>query len=180
MGDYADEFVDGVELLFGASDLVISLAEVAHRIYGDDSKIPEENRNTVMKNYVSIVPAYSEEEEKDDYGVYVAHFAALAFDSIDGYSADSAYTEDQKTGYRAAVRYAEAVSPRPSDENLTQKGFVATVDGVRFADRDAIDALAEHPLLADIIVEELIRRKTINAETVRSFAKSGTLRRGIL
>lgn len=180
MGDYADEFADGVELLFGASDLVISLSEVADRIYGDDSEVPKEHRNTVMKNYVSIVPPYNEEEERVEYGTYAAYFAKIVFEGVGGYSATREYTEDQKIAYKAAALYTEAVFPRPDDGESEERGFITTDGKVRFADRKGLDALADYPLLADAIAYELSLRKVFSEEHVRSMANTGTLLRGFL
>lgn len=179
MGPHAEAFMDLFEFHAGASDLFYDIADVTEVIYGDGSTVKEQHRGTVLLNFMSIIPPYF--DGKDGEGVEAAHFTAILFSGIDGYSATKPYTDDEKTTFTAAAAVIENVRPLPRDERgMELLGFKPGDLKVQLADRRTVDILLEHADTADLLGAELMKRGTFNADILEEIVRNGVLRDGSL
>jgi hypothetical protein len=161
-----------------ASDLLLSITEVTNDIYGDKSKVPVQHRETVLRNYMSIIPEYV--EGKDNEGVYAAHFAAIVFRGSGGYEATEPYTDNQQHAIQVASEAVEDIFPVPDPEQLEGTGFTVVNGLVELADRRSVDLIVEHADIAAGITDILKQRKTFHPDVIREIAASPSLGSGVL
>ena len=161
-----------------ASDLIYDIADVTDTIYGINSVVPHEHRTTVLMNFMDIIPEYF--EGKDNEGVHAAHFAAILFRGIDGYSRTEPFTEDERLGYKAAATVTEAVFPNQTTKDPESKGFYIENQQVHLLDRESAEVLVRNAASATVIADHLIKRNTFRAEAVQQFAEAGALGDGTL
>lgn len=173
----ADWFVDKA-IEHAVSDLLYSINDVVENIYGDSSTVPVEHRETVLQNYVNIIPAYY--DGKDDDGIYAAHFAAVVFRGSGGYDSTELYTDDEKHALTKASEVVESIFPVPDPKTLEGTGFKVVNNQVELTDSTSVDLLIKHAHVADGIADVLKRRKVFHPDAIREIAKSPSLSSGIL
>lgn len=161
-----------------ASDLIYDIADVTDAIYGIDSVVPHEHRTTVLMNFMDIIPDYF--EGKDNEGVHAAHFAAILFRGIDGYSRTEPFTEDERIGYKAAATVTESLFPNQLTIDPESKGFYIKNQLAHLLDRESAEVLVRNAASATVIADHLIKRRTFRAEVVQQFAEAGALGDGTL
>lgn len=170
---------------------------MADTIYGIESAVPRQNRDTVLANLMSIIPTrdmvpVTDDDEEDGPGAIA--FAMSVFKTVGGYEKVDMFTESQIEAYRNAAYMLFGISPDPVTDDIENMGLhygdktIEVYSEKRFA-REAqrellpstefINALLGKKLLPSMR-ESVIRLGTLDAETVQRVVSAGVNHEGVL
>lgn len=176
--DYAEKFAEQFEDEAGAHELGTDITERAILIFGPDSTIDPKARVTVLSNYMSIIPPFT--DEKEDYGINAAHYARIVFEGINGYERDTLFSEDERVAITAAAEIVEYIFPVPRDEGYPNEGFIVEDKKVKLASDRGVQLLIENVGIIDQLKSVLMQRKTFHPDVIAEVASNGVLADGSL
>jgi len=178
----ASELVHGLWEDFNSFGNVRAVAGMLDRIYGSDSSIPLEHRDTAFKNLIDIIPPYgmNYEDENND----IIEYTWVIFNAVGGEQHTVQFTKDEKIAYQSAACVTNHIfrgTEAPYD--LESYGFTRTGannDELALNGAGAIDALLEGVGVIESLRDSLMERGTLHPEVIREMVASGILNEGAL
>lgn len=195
-GDGEEKFADKVDEILpqigGAT--AVAFAEVCDEITSStadhliadsvlvilhDPLLPDETKNTAVRNYLSIIPVLPEGEDEDG-GIYTPLYALHVIGVLDRQDVANTFSPEQVEAYRQAVRALNGIADRHRSDSV-RPGLTRDGNGfLRPTGPYTLHVLRKHHEKAAHIADALIERGSFDEDDALAIAEGGAVGKGNL
>lgn len=157
---------------------IASVSRLLDEIYGDDSAVPVQTRDTVMRNFMDITPGYDITGDSENDCIIEATRAVHK--AVGGFNRDTPYTEDEKPVLQSASFIVMRIKQDKLIHEMSGTGISHVDDYIELDDIESIEELSKHVEQLEILRERVADSGVFTADMIHKIADAGVLWEGAL